>query len=105
MEKKEKFTPGPWADDRKLPPNSRSVIARTSGGVPISGNTVGPHDPSQDEPNANLIITSPGLYEALDGVLRELSYLIEDGTLGVAVMNNPSVKRAFSALAKARGEK
>lgn len=57
-------TPGPWAIDSELPPNSRSVIARVSG-IPISGNTSGPHSEEEDRPNARLIAAAPELLEAL----------------------------------------
>ena len=50
-----KHTKGPWKIDINLPENARSVIARTSGGTPISANVQGPHTAAQDAANARLI--------------------------------------------------
>ena len=60
-----KYTPGPWEIDDQLPPNPRSVIARTVGRRAISGNTVGPHDSLDDDSNARLIAAAPDLLELL----------------------------------------
>jgi hypothetical protein len=59
------YSPGPWALDYELPPNPRSVIARTTGGLPISANTVGPHDPAHDANNARIISLAPEMLEAI----------------------------------------
>lgn len=56
-------TARPWAIDSELPPNPRSVVARTTGGIPISGNTVGPHDENSDMANARLIVDAVNAYK------------------------------------------
>ena len=91
----EKWTPGPWAIDSTLAPNSRSVIARTVCGLPISGNTSGPHDIERDYDNARLIAAAPDLYAALDWAVKELA---KNGTSCAEWRN------AKTVLARARGE-
>ena len=66
MTNKKKHTPGPWYRDDLLPPNGRTVIARTTGGIPISATTddwIGYE--GEDEANAHLIAAAPELLEAL----------------------------------------
>lgn len=41
-------TPGPWEIDSNLPPNARSVIARTTGGIKYQTVTVAPYPDGQD---------------------------------------------------------
>ena len=103
-------TPGPWNIDDELPSNARSVIARVGTGdgpnIPISGNTVGPHDPAQNEPNARLIAAAPKLLEAcedynkLADMIREKRCTPEEAYQYVMDIDH---ERGRPAIAKARG--
>lgn len=72
------YTPGPWEIDSHLPPNLRSVVA-VVGGIAISGNTTGPHDPDQNCGNARLVSAAPELLEALESIVA--SKAISDESL------------------------
>lgn len=87
-------TPGPWAIDSELPPNSRSVIARVCG-IPISGNTSGPHSEEEDRPNARLIAAAPELLAALQGFIA-----LNDPQ---GAFDWPEYRAARAAIAKATG--
>ena len=98
MTNNQKYTSGPWNRDDLLPPNGRPVIARTTGGIPISGNT---DDwlgwDREDEANARLIAAAPELLEALQNLWA------------VCDANGCEVPRGyrnqvFAAIARATGE-
>ena len=94
-------TPGPWAVDSDLPPNARSIVARTSGGVPISGAPTGPHDPSGDAANARLIAAAPAMLAALKALVANPRVEISlRGRFGDA---QSQVHRALAAIARAEG--
>jgi len=56
--------------------------------------------------NAALIETAPELLEALKGLVREIHYLVDDGTLyREEVITNEGYQAAQAAIAKAEGRK
>ena len=70
-----KHTEGPWAIDHELPPNTRSIVARTTGYIGISANTNGPHNENEDPANARLIAAAPEMLEACKEARSILRYL------------------------------
>jgi len=66
-------TPGPWVIDSELPPNARSVIARTTGNhtpisAPITVDGLICGGRIMDDANARLIAAAPDLLAALIAV-------------------------------------
>ena len=64
-----------------------------------------PHETVDDEwmANAHLIAAAPDLYEALERVLLDIDFMVEDGTI-TDVREDIIYTNARAALAKARGE-
>lgn len=99
---KVEHSPGPWERDDLLPPNGRPVIARTTGGIPISATTddwLG--SDREDEANAALIAAAPKMLKALEYYL-ELS--ANDGNVWIpdhiAILDS----MVEAAVAEARGK-
>lgn len=90
-----KHTPGPWLFSSYKSGNSVIVID----GKEFDVATV--NYPNRDA-NAHLIAAAPELYEALDGLLADITEYQEINFLGGE--NNHWQVRARAALAKARGE-
>ena len=90
-----KFTPGPWLFSSYRSGNSVIVID----GKEFDVATV--NYPNRDA-NAHLIAAAPELYEALDGLLADITEYQEINNLGG--QNNHWQVKAKAALAKARGE-
>lgn len=90
-----KFTPGPWLFSSYKSGNSVIVID----GKEFDVATV--NYPNRDA-NAHLIAAAPELYEALEGLLADITEYQEINNLGG--QNNHWQVKAKAALAKARGE-
>lgn len=89
-ERVEKFTPGPWR--RYNGPLMRSIWSDRNRGKDESAvaQICGPRQYDEEsDANAHLIAAAPDLYEALEGILDEVS--------------PENISRALSALAKAIG--
>jgi len=94
---KEKFTPGPWGADcdcfpimvraEKMEPDCHQDWVCNVGG---------------DRANARLIAAAPDMYEALQSVLDDVQFMIEDGYIG-DIMDDILYVKARAALAKADG--
>ena len=55
--------------------------------------------------DARIMAAGEDLFEACRGLLRELDFLVEEGTLTIdGMVGNPSIIRANAAIAKATGK-
>ena len=98
----------PWAVDSELPPNARSVILRTAGGLAISANTTGPHDVNRDRDIDNFVPVACNAHHDLVAALERIADRVcdcepEDGFDGPTIAFDCSAHVARAALAKAKG--
>ena len=98
MSNETKFTPGPWVmqHGKDVHGNAEWMVRVYPDGIGITTLTRLPRPGIEQEFNAHLLAAAPELYEALEGLMDDLSLR--------AKMRGEVVENAFDALAKARGE-
>jgi len=111
-----RFTPGPW----RVANNGRSVLAgsvkinQSSGNGSAQSSEVAKHNQTMLEANANLMASSPELYDCLEFALEYMVEAEQDrkhwdrypATKGYAHLQDLRnyINKATDALKKARGE-
>lgn len=101
---KTKHTPGPWKIvETNLYPNLEIVDSLFGVPIALSSRPRGSGIRKCDRANARLIAAAPKLLEALVILMREIHYLVEEGTLPSEANNHPSMLKARVAIDEAEG--
>ena len=97
-------TPGPWRVGKSDLFHSGPTIMCAEGMVAAVSYGSAPHgDGKETAANALLIAASPRLLDATKHLVREIEFLIEEGSLPQSAADHPSMILARQAIASADG--